>query len=65
MQFTKRVLEYVLALDVDGEILSTNACVSTFKFGPEVSTFHVKVQNSSMIHEDSKRAICQVCGRLA
>lgn len=65
MQFAERVFKDMLALDMDGEILSADSCVGTFELRAEVTTLDVKVQNSSVIDEDSKRTIGQMSRRLA
>ena len=65
MELAVRIFENVFASYVNREVVSSDTFVESFEFLSEKPTFHVKVENAGVIHEDRERSVSEVDGGLA
>ena len=67
MQLAERVFKDVLALDVNCQVFSPDARISSraLWLRSEVSPLHVEIQDAGVIYKHREGAISQVCRRLA
>lgn len=61
VELAERVFKDVFTLDVHGQILTTDAGVSTLQFGAEVATLDVEVQHARVVHQHGEGTIGQMC----
>ena len=65
MKLTEGVFEHVLSPYVDCQVVSSNSFVKTLELLSKESAFDIKVEYTSVVHEDCERSVSEVHGGLA